>query len=200
MLVIGITGGTGAGKTTLLDEIGRMGGCTIDCDALYHELLRRSTDMLSEIEGEFPGVVRDGVLDRKALGKIVFSDSGALLRLNEITHKYVAREVDKILADAQESGRTLAGVDAIALIESGISKRCDATIGVIAPQEHRVRRLMQREGITREYALLRINAQKQDEFFMQNCDYILQNDFATEDEFRLKCRELLDEIIVKAKK
>jgi len=199
MLVIGITGGTGAGKTTVLSEIDRMGGCTIDCDALYHELLKSSAEMRLEIDGEFPGVIRDGILDRKALGRIVFNDAKALGRLNEITHKYVAREVEKILAEARCEGKTLAGIDAIALIESGLSKMCDVIIGVIAPVEHRVRRLMEREGISREYALLRISAQKDDAFFKRNCDYVLENDYATEEEFRRRCRELLEAILVKTK-
>ena len=199
MLVIGITGGSGAGKTTVLNEIGRMGGCTIDCDALYHELLKSSKDMLLEIDGEFPGVIKDSILDRKALGKIVFGDAGALGRLNEITHKYVASEVEKILAAAENAGKTLAGIDAIALIESGLSRICDVTIGVIAPAEHRVRRLMEREGISREYALLRINAQKDDEFYKRNCDHVLRNDYESAEEFRLRCRELLSAVIVKTK-
>jgi len=200
MLVIGITGGTGGGKTTVLEELERMGACTLDCDALYHELLRTSPDMLSEIDREFTGVVRDGELDRKALGKIVFGKAEALKRLSDITHKYVAREVEKKLKDAVEAGKTLAGIDAIALIESGLSKKCDIAIGVIAPVDYRVRRIMEREGITREYALSRINAQKGDEFFVENCDYILNNNYETADEFRLQCRKLLKNIIGKAER
>jgi len=200
MLVIGITGGTGGGKTTVLEELGRMGACTIDCDALYHELLRTSSDMLAEIAYEFSGVVKDGVLDRKALGNVVFGDPNALNRLNEITHKYVAFEVDKRLLAAEKSGKTLAGIDAIALIESGLSEKCDITVGVIAPGDYRVRRIMEREGITSEYALSRIKAQKDDEFFARNCDYILHNDFATADEFRLQCRKLLLNIIGKSQR
>ncbi|NLL46583.1 MAG: dephospho-CoA kinase [Clostridiales bacterium] len=197
MLVIGITGGTGAGKTTVLEELERMGAFTIDCDALYHELLKGSADMLSEIEKEFPGTVKDGLVDRKALGKLVFSDAQALKRLNAITHKYVAQEVENRLLNAERAGKTLAGIDAIALIESGLGAKCDVIIGVIAPEEQRISRLMKREGITREYALLRIRAQKENDFFERNCDHILNNSYATVQQFRLQCRELLSSIIGK---
>ncbi len=195
MLVIGITGGTGCGKTTFLRELEAAGGCAIDCDALYHELLQSSKEMISEIGKEFPGAMAGGVLDRKALGKIVFEDKEALLRLNSITHKYVALKVEQILKKAEEEGKGIAGIDAIALIESGISERCGVTVGVIAPVELRIKRIMEREGIDREYAILRIAAQKDNSYFEKNCDYILENSFDSEDEFRKECRNLLKIII-----
>jgi dephospho-CoA kinase len=198
MLVIGITGGTGAGKTTLLNELEIMGACTIDCDRLYHELALDSREMLREIECEFCGVVTDGGLDRKALGKIVFGNIEALTRLNSITHKYVNMEVEKRLLEAEKEGKTLAGVDAIALIESGISEKCGAVVGVLASIERRTRRITAREGISEEYAKLRIYAQKPDEYFIENCDYILENNFETEDEFRLECRKLIKIITEKS--
>ena len=138
LLIIGITGGTGGGKTTLLNVLEAMGACVIDCDALYHELTFDSREMLREIECEFCGVVKDDCLDRKELGRIVFGDVEALNRLNAITHKYVSMEVDKRLSKAKEEGKTLAGVDAIALIESGLSKMCNFVVGVIAKPEKRV--------------------------------------------------------------
>lgn len=200
MLIIGITGGTGGGKTTVLEELGRMGACTVDCDALYHELLCSPSKMTAEIADEFPGVVKDGILNRKVLGNIVFGDAKALNRLNVITHKYVAIEVENRLLAAEKLGKTLAGIDAIALIESGLSEKCDVTVGVLAPRDSRVGRIMEREGITREYALSRIGAQKDDEFFIRNCDYILHNNYSTAEEFRLRCRELLNNIIGKAER
>lgn len=196
LLIIGITGGTGGGKTTLLRELEAMGAVTLDCDAIYHSLLCKSREMLEEIESEFTGVVRDGALDRKALGSVVFGNEAALLKLNTITHKYVAFEVDKRLSAAENEGITVAAVDAIALIESGLSDRCDVVIGVLAPRDMRVLRIMAREGISREYAEKRIDAQKTDDFFKSGCDYVLINDFETEDEFRSECRKLL-QIITK---
>lgn len=195
MLVIGITGGTGAGKSTLLSELENMGACAIDCDRLYHELTLDSREMLREIECEFCGVVKEECLDRKALGKIVFGNVEALSRLNEITHKYVNMEVEKRLTDAEKEGKTLAAVDAIALIESSLSEKCDVVVGVISKPENRIARIMAREGISEEYARLRVFAQKPDEFFIENCDFLLENNFETEEEFRKECRNLIKTII-----
>lgn len=85
-MIIGITGGTGCGKTTALSVIADLGGVIIDCDKVYHDLLKTDTAMLDAIESRFPGTVIDSVLDRKALAAIVFSDENALKDLNAITH------------------------------------------------------------------------------------------------------------------
>ena len=174
--VIGMTGGSGAGKTTALEVLRDMGALSIDCDAVYHELAENSEEMLDEIGTRFPGVVENGALMRKRLGEIVFSDEQALLDLNAITHKYVTAEVNARLTAWAIDGGTLAAIDAIALIESGIAERCYAVVGVIADRETRIRRIMEREGIIEDYAEKRVNAQKSDAFFEESCDYILRND------------------------
>ena len=96
-MIIGITGGTGCGKTTALQAIRELGGIIIDCDAVYHVLLQTDRKMLAAIEARFPGTVIDGVLDRKKLGPIVFSDDQALKDLNAITHKAVKEKVIHII-------------------------------------------------------------------------------------------------------
>ena len=92
-MILGITGGTGCGKTTLLKLIAEQGGLILDCDAIYHELLATDNNLLDAIEARFPGTVENGTLQRKKLGALVFSDSGALLDLNRITHGAVKREI-----------------------------------------------------------------------------------------------------------
>ena len=188
MKIIGITGGSGGGKTSALGALKTLGAYVIDCDDVYHELLMQSTDMLRELEERFHGIVMDGVLDRKALGQIVFSDSGALEQLNEITHRFVKVEVDRRLMKWEADGGTLAAIDAIALIESGIGALCQVIVGVTAPFEVRVRRIMERDGINEEYARLRIGAQKPDSFYNDNCDYVLVSDCKTARAFEDKCR------------
>ncbi len=195
MLILGITGGSGAGKTTLLKEIEALGALVIDCDAVYHDLLETDAEMLSEIEARFEGVVRNDTLDRKALGEVVFCDEEALSELNMITHKYVGREVDRLMADAEKAGARIIAIDAIALIESGLSKKCDAVIGVMAPREIRAKRLVDREGVPYEYALKRIDAQKPDSFFIENCDYVLSNSSDDIGKFKGACKALLSKII-----
>nr|MCR4770813.1 dephospho-CoA kinase [Oscillospiraceae bacterium] len=194
MLVIGITGGTGAGKTTALEAVKKLGGTVIDCDEVYHGLLKNSKEMLARIEARFPGTVENGVLDRKKLGSLVFGDADALLELNGITHGYVRAEVRRLLDGARAEGRALAAVDAIALVESGLAKLCDVTAAVVAPTETRVKRLMSRENISERYARSRIAAQKSDEWFRANCGMVLANDGSRE-EFEKKCVEIFEGLL-----
>lgn len=194
MTVVGITGGTGCGKTTALSVLRDMGARIIDCDAVYHELLSTDTAMLDEIEEHFPGTLTDGRLDRKALGRIVFNNDDRLAVLSRITHRYVGREVRRILREHAINGAALAAIDAIALIESGLADMCDITFAVTADREDRIHRIMARDGIDRAYAEMRINAQKPDAFFAQSCTHLLQNDM-TEREFADKCRKIFTEVL-----
>ena len=185
--IIGITGGTGCGKTTLLNVIRDRGGLILDCDAIYHELLVSDKAMLSAIDARFPGVIENGVLDRKKLGSIVFADENALLDLNKITHSAVKAEVQRRLA----SNPKLAAIDAIALFEGGLAELCDVTVAVTAPVEDRVKRLMARDGISESYARSRIAAQHDEAWFREKCGCCLSNDGGF-DAFATKCVAFLD--------
>ena len=192
--IIGITGGTGCGKTTALRELEAMGALVIDCDALYHEMLDTNAQMLSDIERSFPGTVTDGVLDRKALGATVFSNEAALEDLNAITHHYIGIEVDKKLRAWAMAGGTVAAIDAIALIESGLGDKCLAVIGIVAEKATRIERIMKRDGISYEYAMMRVNAQYPNEYFEQKCDRVLHND-GDREAFRKQCKNLFKEVL-----
>lgn len=194
MKIIGITGGTGCGKTTALNELERRGALLIDCDAVYHRMLETDRPMLDEIEKYFPGAVIDGKLDRKALGAVVFTDEEALRDLNIITHRHINLEIRRILREHAMNGGTLAAIDAIELFSSGIAKRCTATIGVIADREVRIDRIMRRDGISREYAMMRVNAQRPNEYFIQKCSHVLENN-GSQEEFIEKCRKTFEEVL-----
>ena len=189
-MILGITGGTGCGKTTLLKEIEARGGLVLDCDAVYHELLTRDLELLNAIDNRFPGVVVDKKLERKKLGAIVFADEQALQDLNAITHGAIRAEIVRKLAENPK----LAAIDAIALFEGGLAALCDTTVAVTAPRDSRIERLMARDGITREYAEKRIDAQKSESWFRKMCDHTLHND-GTQEEFQRKCSEFLDSIL-----
>ena len=194
MNIIGITGGTGCGKTTALNELERRGALLIDCDAVYHRMLETDRPMLDEIEKYFPGAVIDGKLDRKALGAVVFTDEEALRDLNIITHRHINLEIRRILREHAMNGGTLAAIDAIELFSSGLAKRCTATIGVIADREVRIDRIMRRDGISREYAMMRVNAQRPNEYFIQKCSHVLENN-GSQEEFIEKCRKTFEEVL-----
>ena len=193
-MILGITGGTGSGKTTLLKPAEALGFQGLDCDRIYHELLRTDTQLLSAIENRFPGTVETGQLQRKKLGAVVFGDPAALADLNAITHGAICQAVEKQL----DRNRNIA-IDAIALLESGLSKLCDVTVAVTAPKELRLQRLMARDGITRSYALSRIEAQPEDDYYRQNCGYVLEND-GDELQFQRKCLAFFRQLGIMKKK
>ena len=195
MIVFGITGGTGCGKTTALNSLAQRGAYLIDCDAVYHRLLETSQGLLDALNARFPGVVTDGVLDRKKLGSIVFADPAELEDLNHLILPFVLEGVADELEQAAAQGAPIAAIDAIGLIESGFSGYCDRTIAVVAPTQARVQRLMAREGITEEYAMLRINAQKTNEEFSAMCDETLMNDCPDAAAFADRCDALFDRLL-----
>ena len=197
MKIIGITGPTGAGKTTVLAALKELGAAVIDCDAVYHELLERSTDMLDELRRRFGPSVFDeaGRLDRKALGAVVFRDPAALSDLNAITHRYVDEEIDRRVALAEAEGRPAAAVDAIALLEGGLRDKCHVTVAVTAPAETRVKRIMAREGISEDYARTRVAAQKPDSWFEERCDHVFHNDYPSAEACRAGALELFQTIL-----
>ena len=176
LTVIGITGGSGSGKTTALMELEKHGALILDCDAVYHELLSDSSEMITELAEAFPMAVEEGRVCRNVLGDIVFRDENALRLLNEITHRHIRNEIDRRLRAWAMEGGSLAALDAIELISSGVADRCSFTLAVTAAKETRIRRIMQRDGISREKAELRIEAQRPNEYFEKNCDVTLFND------------------------
>ena len=183
-LIVGLTGGTGAGKTSALAALEALGGTVLDCDAVYHQMLRTDPALREAITAAFgPVFCPDGSLDRQKLGTLVFSDHAALDRLNTIVYEYLPPE---LLRRAQ--GHTLVGLDAISLMESGLGRLCACTVAVLAPAEDRVRRIMARDGISEDYARLRISAQQPDAFYRERCSHILENNCATPAQFREQAR------------
>ena len=171
--LFGITGGSGSGKSTVSDMFRSLGFDVIDCDKAAHRAYE-TKECLEELVSEFgDGVLtEDGAVNRRALGAIVFSDSAKLEALNGIVHKYVIREVFRF---AESSAKEFIGVDGAVLFESGITEKLSCVIGVIADREKRIERIMSRDGITYADAEKRINSQKVDKFFIDNCDCIIYN-------------------------
>ncbi len=191
-LVIGFTGPTGAGKTSALRALERMGGLVLDCDAVYHELLRTDEPLRAAITAAFgPVFAPDGSLDRRKLGTAVFADPAEMEKLNAIIFDRLPQE---LLRRINDSDAPLIGIDAINLVESGLSRLCRRTVAVLAPAETRVRRIMARDGIPEDYARLRVQAQKPDDFYRTHCTDVLMNDAATPDAFETIAHQRLQRI------
>jgi len=190
---VAIVGPTGAGKTSALRALERLGGLVLDCDAIYHEQLRTNEPLRRAITDAFgPVFAPDGSLDRQKLGGLVFGDPTSLARLNDIIFTYLPRELQRRMDD---SNAPVVGIDAINLVESGLSHLCRRTVAVLAPEEVRVRRIMARDSIPEDYARLRVQAQRQDDFYRENCTDVLMNSAASPQAFEEIAYQKLQHII-----
>lgn len=175
MDTVGITGGSGSGKTTALLAMKKRGALIIDCDEVYHRLLSENAEMLGSIAESFPGTVVDGVLQRQMLGGIVFSDAAKLEKLNDITCRYVCNEVVRMLREWAMNGGKCAAIDAVNLISARLTQLCRLTVGVVAEPSVRIKRIVQRDNISEEYAAMRLAAQRPDSYYYDNCDAVIEN-------------------------
>ena len=185
MYIVGLTGQSGSGKSFALKLLEEKGYTIIDCDKLYHELLLSDREMLSDIESKFPDAFIDGVLNRKILSSIVFSNSGDLDTLNTITHSKVLREVENLLQQYAFDGITEVAIEAVELFSSGISDFCKKTIGIIADKEIRIERIIERDSLSETEAENRICSQKDSSYYSRNCDVTIDNSTSKED-FKMK--------------
>jgi dephospho-CoA kinase len=148
MMIVGLTGSIGMGKSTAARMLRRMGVPVYDADAAVHALQAPGGAALPPIEAAFPGVVKNGVLDRQALGARVFGNKQALRKLEAIVHPLVGQRQRAFLKRAARRGEKLVVLDIPLLFEGLGDQRVDATLVVSAPvflQRHRV---MARPGMT----------------------------------------------------
>ena len=168
--VIGLTGGSGAGKSAVSEFLKEKGATVIDADAISREITKEGGIALPEIDKAFPGVIEDGVLDRKALGRIVFADSFKLSLLNEITHKYIKKLTEEKIKKADG----LIVLDAPLLFEAGEDVLCDKIVFVTADEEVRIKRIMKRDALSYPDAKMRIDARNLSPI-MEKCDFVIEN-------------------------
>jgi dephospho-CoA kinase len=156
--VIGVTGNIACGKSLVLEMLRDLGADTVDADRLYHELIAPGLPLWSELRGRYGDtiVAANGEIDRRALGRIVFSDPDALADLDRITHPAV---ITAALERIHASKSDVVAVDAVKLVQSGMADFCDQVWLVECAPRIQLARLIDRNGLSEEEAASRIAAQ-----------------------------------------
>lgn len=173
-LIVGITGGIGSGKTTVAKIFEKMGIPIYIADEKSRERTATDPRIKSYIQETYGNELfdSDGSLKRKVLGEIVFPDKDKLKALNEVIHPIVAEDFKDWLAQ-QNAPYILK--EAAVLFESGTYNDCDYIIVVVAPRELRIKRVMERSGLTREEIESRMNHQWSDDDKIALSDFVIRN-------------------------
>lgn len=178
-MVIGITGSSGAGKSTICEilEI-KYNVKVLNADKIARRLSKKGTNYTNDIVEKFGNNIldEDGELKRGRLAEIIYNDAEKRKELNNCTFKYIREEIEKEIKDDD----TIYIIDAPLLFECELDKICDKTIGVISKKELQLDRIVARDNIDYESAEKRLQAQEENEFYIQRCDRIIENnnDFA----------------------
>ena len=176
MKIIGITGNSGSGKSTVCEIIKEnYNAKIIDADKVAKSLTTPDTEYFKDIINTFGKSILDENkrLNRKKLADIVFNSKEKKLLLDKLTFKYVVEEIKREIKNVQNCDYIL--LDVPLLFESNLDEICDLTIGVIASEDVKIKRIMQRDNISLEKAKSRLNSQPKEEFYIKNCDYIINN-------------------------
>jgi dephospho-CoA kinase len=176
MIVLGLTGGIGSGKGLATAFFRGRGAAIIDADEIAREVVQPGSPVLAELVAAFGDEVLrgDGSLDRRKLANLVFGNAAAVATLNAITHPVILREVDRRVAELRREGRSsVACVVAPLLLEAGYRAAVDRVIVMWAGGEERLRRVMQRDGVSREEVLGRMAAQMPSEEQRRLADWVV---------------------------
>jgi dephospho-CoA kinase len=181
MVKIGLTGGIATGKTTVSKYLKSLGITVIDGDSIAREVLDLYPEIMGYLKETYGDkVIKNGKLDRKALGKIVFQNKEDLRRYIQVIMPRIRQEIEKKL---EESVDEIIVLDAPLLFEEGFQNDVDLTITVYADESVQLQRLRDRDGFTEEEARNRINAQMDLKEKMDRSTYVLNNSGSLEDTF-----------------
>ena len=174
MILIGLTGGIGSGKTTVAHVFETLGIPVYYADTEAKRIMNEDADLKDAIIRNFGNAsYKNGELDRAYLSPIVFNDSYKLDLLNSLVHPATIRNAD-IWMKNQNAPYVIK--EAALLFESGAAEHLDYIIGVYAPERLRIKRVMERDGLTSEDVLKRIKNQVEEGVKMKLCDFIITND------------------------
>jgi dephospho-CoA kinase len=176
MKVIGVTGGIGSGKSVVCRIFSKLGIPVYEADAAVHQLYEKYPELTEKIVKEIPGDFSDknGKINRKKLGEIVFSDPVKLKVLNNLVHPVVKSDFKNWLKE--NNGSPYAIKEAAILFESGTNSDCEKVISVISPMDLRIYRVRERDRKPRNEVELIINRQMNDEERISRSDFVIYND------------------------
>ena len=194
MNIIAVTGGIASGKSLVLNTFMNLGAFVIDCDLLSREAVIPCTKAWWKIVEVFgKAICRHNLeIDRKKLGGIVFNDSSKRKILEQIIHPEVRRKcTERIEAIKKMAPNAIVVIDVPLLIETGVQKEFDTVIVVYANADTQIRRLMERDGITKEEARKMVEMQIPLVQKRTFADYIITND-GTREQTETQVRKLFE--------
>ena len=191
MKVIGLTGGIGSGKSTVSHFLAELGAVIIDADEVGHEAFKPDTEIWREVVAAFGRriLAPKGDIDRKKLGRIVFGNSEALARLNQIMHPRMYDMVKAQLEEYRRQGVDVVVLEAPLLLEAGWTPLVDEVWVTVASESTVVRRTKERTGLSEPQILARIRSQMSSAERVKHADAVINND-ADLDELRAGVEEL----------
>ncbi|MBL4639958.1 MAG: dephospho-CoA kinase [Kordiimonadaceae bacterium] len=193
MIIIGLTGSIGMGKSETAKMFIAAGIPVFDADAVVHELQAKSGKAIAPIEAVFAGVIKDGVLDRAALGAIVFANKTAKKKLEAIVHPMVEEARIAFFAAAEKDGAAMVVLDQPLLFEMSGDKFCHKVVVVSAPVDIQRERVLARPGMTIEKFDHILGIQVPDADKSAAADYIVDTDKGLE-HARQQVAEILEDI------
>jgi len=191
MKVIGLTGGIGSGKSTVSQLLSDLGAVVLDADKVGHQAYQPGTETWREVVAAFGReiVASDGSIDRKKLGPIVFGDSEALARLNQIMHPRMYDMMADQIEEYRQQGVEVVVLEAAVLLEAGWTPLVDEVWVTVASEPTVVRRVRERTGLSEEQIRSRIHSQLSNEERTKEASVVINNDGSL-DELRAKVEGL----------
>jgi dephospho-CoA kinase len=179
--LIGLTGGVGSGKSTVARMLAGLGATVVDADEATHAVYAPGTDGFDAIVEAFgQQYVRDGQIDRKRLGDLVFKDDAARLRLNEIVHPRVREWMAARTAEAVERGADVVVQDVALLFENGLQDLFSSTVLVYARPQTQIERLVDERGVSPDRARSMLAAQMPIDEKRPLATFVIDNDGSLE--------------------
>lgn len=194
MKIIGITGSSGSGKSTVTQILSeQLKAKTINADEVVKQMQEKDSEYYKKIVELFGiNIVQaDRFLNRKKIAEIIFQDKEKKEKLDELTFKYVVEEIRQQVEKAKEEYII---IDAPLLIESRLNEICNIVIAVISEKQEQIKRICKRDNIEESIAKLRLEAQKDNEFYKTNADYIVANNGGKIDAIVGRIRKLVQEL------